>query len=204
MTARRFRPRCRYFFTLITLAFLLPTSVEPQSGGSSVTLKATVSKTVALSISPHPIRGDVDVDVVGSGGTVRMTVSGKGAGPRVVHVPLFVRSNTDFRISGKFESTTALLSQLSVLNVRATGNLVSPQAVNNLEIPPERDLRGFSAGKPGASIAADGPFALLSGPRVSLGGTLLSPNNALQVTLVIRINSESVGGWLAHLTFFNE
>ena len=94
-----------------------------------------------------------------------------------------VRSNTSFKISGMFESKTAQLTQLSVIDVRATGRLVSPEAINNLEIPEQSDLQGL-----------DGPFRVLSGPRVSLGGTLHSPTNALQITLLLRIKPESVAG----------
>ena len=154
----------------------------------TVTLTGSVSKTVALSIAPDSTHGNVDV--VSSGSTVRLTLSGNGVGSRVIRVPLLVRSNSSFKISGTFESTTAVLTQLSVADVRATGSLVSTEAIDNLQIPPEFDLSS--------------PFVLLSGPRVSRGGTLNSPNNALQVTLVIRVKSESVRGWLAHLTFSND
>lgn len=154
----------------------------------TVTLTGSVSETVALTIPPQS--NNANVHAVSSGGTVRMTLSGNGAGSSVIRVPLLVRSNSSFKISGTFESTTAVFTQLSVTDVRATGSLVSTEAIDNLQIPPEFDLSS--------------PFDLLSGPRVSLGGTLNSPNNALQVTLVIRVKSESVRGWLAHLTLFND
>ena len=204
MPARRLRPKCRHFFTLFTLVLLVPVGVEPQTTGSSVTLNATVSKTVALSIQPNSIDSDVDVDVVSSGNTVRLTVAGNGMGSQVVRVPLLVRSNTGFRISGTLESSTARLAQLSVLDVRATGRLVSPEAVNNLEITPPLDLRGQQERTSSEDVLnVSAPFIVLSGPRVSLGGTLNSSNNALQITLFIRVKPESVGDWLAHLTFFN-
>lgn len=154
----------------------------------TVTVTGAVSKTVALSIAPGSTHDNVQT--VSSGSSVRMTLSGNGAGSSVIRVPLLVRSNSSFKISGTFESTTAVLTELSVADVRATGTLVSTEAIDNLQIPPEFDLSS--------------PFVLLSGPRVSLGGTLNSPNNALQVTLVIRVKSESVRGWLAHLTLFND
>jgi hypothetical protein len=66
------------------------------------------------------------------------------------------------------------LSELSVEDVRATGMLVSPQVVNAIHLNPQLD--------PDTSQ----PLLVLSGPRISLGGTLNSPNNALQVTVVIR------------------
>ncbi len=169
------------------MVLLVPAVAEAQN----VTLQGRVSETVAISVSPHLIRDDVDVNVVNNGGAVRMILSGATAKSAVIRVPLIVRSNTNFRISGIFESSTAQLAQLSVIDVRATGRLVSPEAINNLEISPQ--LKDFS-----------NPFPILSGPRVSLGGTLESPNNAVQITLLIRLNSESVGGWLAHLTFFHD
>src|SRR5688572_23932717 len=177
--------------------FTLVAGVEAQT----VTLRATVSETVVLSVPPQSTQGNVDIDVVSSGGTVSMTFSGTGAA--VVRVPLFVRSNSGFRISGTFESSTSELTELSVIDVRATGGLVSPEAVNNLEIPQQFDRRGPK--KSGASHGLDlsGPFLLLSGPRVSLGGTLVSSNNALQITLLIRLKSDSVRGWQTRLTFFN-
>lgn len=167
------------------MVFLVPANVEAQ------TVRATgkVSGTVALSIPPHSIHGNVDVNVVSSGSTVRMTLSGKGGKSPVIRVPLMVRSNIGFKISATFESNTAELSQLSVVDVRATGRLVSSEAINNLEIPEQLDLQE--------------PFLVASGPRVSLGGTLQSPNNALQITLFICMKPQPTRDWLVHLTFFN-
>jgi hypothetical protein len=192
---------------LITMVLLVPAAVQAQTGRSSVTVKGTVSEVVTLSIPPNSTHGDVDVNVVSSGGTVRLTLSGAKAGSSVIRVPLMVRSNTGFRISATFESNTAQLTKLSVLDVQANGALVSREAVNNLEITKHLDLRGKteSTSPENASSVLDvsGPFVVLSGPRVSTGGTLNSSNNALQVTLLIRVKPESVGSWLAHLTFFN-
>jgi len=175
----------KHFGVLCVMVWLFAAvmSVEAQT----VTVTGSVSKAVALSVSPDTAHGHVQV--VNNGNSVRMTLSGHGAGSSVIRVPLLVRSNSDFRISGNFESTNAVLTELSVKEVRATGRLVSPEAIDKVQITPEFD--------------AANPFVLLSGPRVSLGGTLNSPNNALQITLMIRVKSESVGGWLAHLTFFN-
>ncbi len=167
----------------------------------TVTLNARVSETVNLTVDRNSTQGDASVHVVSSGNTVRMTLSGKGE--QTIRVPLLVRSNTAFKISGRFESTTAQLAQLSVLNVQATGRLVSDEAVNNLEVSPPFDLR---PGKPmfPQGLAFSNPFFVFSGPRISRGGTLVSPNNALQVNLIIRIKSDSVTDWLGYLTFSND
>jgi hypothetical protein len=181
------------------VVLLVPAGVEAQT----VTLQGRVSEAVTLSIPPHTIQNGVDVDVVNGGSTVRMTMSAGASGKSaVIRVPLIVRSNTNFKISGIFESSTAQLAQFSVIDVRATGRLVSPEAINNLEIPPQFDRRGLK--KNDSSEDFSNPFIVLSGPRVSLGGTLESSNNALQITLLIRLESQSVGAWLAHLTFFHD
>jgi len=163
---------------------LLPASVAAQT--SFVRLHGTVSETVALSVLPNSIQ---DADVVSSGNTVRITLSGANANDAVIRLPLLMRSNSGFRISATVESQTAALGQLSITGVHATGTLVSPQAISELNVPQHFDL-DFSR-----------PLLVLTGPRVSLGGTLDSPGNALQITVLIRLRPQSTGPWLVHLTF---
>ena len=148
----------RHVLILLAVVFFVPASIAAQT----VTLSGTVSATVALS-------------------DTRITLSGDDAQPSVIRVPLLVRSNSSFKISAVFESQTAELIELSVVDVHATGNLVSPQVVNAVDKRREGDV-------------------VLSGPRISLGGTLNSPNNALQVTLLIRVKPLTVSGWMGHLT----
>src|SRR6476646_10527457 len=109
----------------------VPAGVEAQTG--RVTLKATVSETVTLSVAPTFSQSNVDV-VSSGGNTVRITLSGDDP---VIRIPLLVRSNSSFKISAVFDSE---LSQLSVVDVHATGSLVSQQAVNALDIRQEANL----------------------------------------------------------------
>ena len=180
---------------------LVAAGVEAQTG--RVTLTGAVSETVALSVPPNLTHGNVDTSMVSSGNTVRITLSGAEAEAQVIRVPLLVRSNSSFRISAAVESNGALLTQLSVIDVRATGMLVSPQAVSELNVPRQFDLRGSDESASSALNLLDvsRPMLVVSGPRVSLGGTLASPNNALQITLLIRVNPQPAPGWLVHLTF---
>jgi len=164
MPAERLGPRCPLIFTLMAVAFIVPASVEAQTG--RMVMKATVSETVTLLVSPTFSQSNVSV-VSSGGNTVRITLSGDTA---VIHVPLLVRSNTSFKITA--ESQTA---EVKVTDVHATGTLVSPQAVSALIRPPKLDLN------------VSGPLLVASGPRVSLGGTLDSPNNAVEITLLIRL-----------------
>lgn len=186
MLPRLARLRCHPVFTLIAVVFLVPVTVEAQTG--RVTLHATVSETVALSVVPN-ITDAHDAQVVSSGNTVRITLRSSDVDASVIRVPLLVRSNSGFKISATAESKTALPLQLSITDVRATGTLVSPAAVAGLKHPEQLDVDDAS------------DLLLASGPRVSLGGTLASPNNALQITVLIRLPAQPSPGQLIHLTF---
>ena len=185
MPARGLRLRC-HLLTLIGVALLAPAGVKAQT---SVTLQGKVSETVALSVPPNWKHDDGVMDVMSSGNTVRITLSGANAKSPVIRVPLLVRSNTGFKISAVFESKTAVLEQLSVVDVRATGRLISPQVVSVVHVKPQTD--------PDSSQ----PLLVATGPRVSVGGTLDSPNNALQITLLIRLGPLPVRDSLVNLTF---
>jgi hypothetical protein len=204
MPARRLRLKCHHVFTFFAVVFLVPACVNAQAGGSFVTLKGTVSETVALSVLPNLTANNIEMDVVSSGSTVQMTLSGTGDKSPVICVPLIVRSNSGFRISAVVESKTAELTQLSVIDVRPTGSLVSSTVISELEVPQQFELRGLDENASltnSSSLDVSRPFLVLRGPRVSLGGTLDSPNNALQITLLIRVKPQPVQNWLVHLTF---
>ena len=186
LPAGRIRSKCRHVFTLLGVLLLACASVEAQTKNSSVILRGAVSETVVLSVLPNSTQDHVVIDGPRSGSAVRLTLL--GTEPVVVEVPLLVRSNSSFKISAAFESESAVLTELSVIEARPTGTLVSPHFVNTLEF-----IRRLV---PDTSQ----PLLVLTGPRVSLGGTLQSPNNALEVTLLIRVKPEPAHAWTAHLT----
>ena len=188
---------CRHIFTLMAVVFLVPAGVAAQAG---VTMKANVSETVTLSVAPNFTDGDVHASVVSSGSTVRITLSSTDARGSVIRVPLLVRSNSGFKISATVDSN---ISQLSITDVRASGTLVSPAAISSLSVPRQFDLRGSTENASLWSNLLDDarPVLLASGPRVSLGGTLDSPNNALQITVLIRMNPQPTHASSIHLTF---
>lgn len=184
--AGRSGSKYRHVFTLLGVLLLVCAGVEAQTKSSSVMLRGRVSETVALSVLPNSPQGNVGIDGMSSGSTVLVALSGTES--QVIRVPLLVRSNSGFRISAAFASETAVLSEMSVVEARATGTLVSPQVVNALEF------------NPGLVPDLSRPLLVLTGPRISLGGTLQSPNNALQITLLIRVQPEPARAWTAHLT----
>ena len=182
-------PKCPFILALTVLVLVAPASVNAQTG--SVTLQGHVSETIALSVLPNFTHANMDV-AVSSGSTVRLTLSSTDGESSEIRVPLLVRSNSGFKISAVVESQTAVSTHLSVIDVRPTGRLVSPGVVNAIAVRPEDE------------VDVSRPLLLLSGPRVSIGGTLDSSTNALQVTLLIRMKPQSISGWLAHLTIIGQ
>ncbi|HEY9503127.1 MAG TPA: hypothetical protein VIR01_15940 [Pyrinomonadaceae bacterium] len=175
---------------------LVPVFVEAQTG--QVTLKGSVSETVALSVGPDLNPGTAAVDVVRTGKTLRITLSSDDSTAQVIRVPLLVRSNSSFKISAKVESATTALTQLSVIDARATGTWVLPQAINGLNVSQQFDLHGLHESSP---LDISRTLLVVSGPRVSLGGTLESPGNALKITVLIGMKPEPGHPWLVQLTF---
>ena len=198
MPAKRLRLGS-HVFTLVAVLLLVPAGVEAQTGG--VTVKGTVSEVVALSVLPNSTQSDVETSLVSTGSTVRITLSGADGNAQVIRVPLLVRSNSSFKISAAIESNTAEVTQLSVVDARATGTLVSPNAITELNVPRQFDVRRLETSSVQNLLDPSRPVLVASGPRVSRGGTLTSPNNALQLTLLIRVKPQPARGWSIHLTF---
>lgn len=204
MPAKRLRLGS-HVFTLVAVLLLIPAGVEAQSG---VTIKSTVSEVVALSVLPNstPVppnstQSDVETSLMSTGNTVRITLSGVDTAAPVIRLPLLVRSNSSFKISAAVESNTAEVTQLSVVDARVTGTLVSPNAITELNVPRQFDERRLEASSVQNLLDLSRPVLVASGPPVSRGGTLTSPNNALQITLLIRLKPQIARGWLVHLTF---
>jgi hypothetical protein len=198
MRAERLSLVCVSMFTLFALVVLVPAGAKAQAG--HVSLQGTVSETVVLSVLPTLSPGKVDADVVRSGSSLRLTLTSRDAEGPIIRVPLLLRSNSGFRISTIFESENAILTQLSMTDVHPTGKLVSSQAVKLVNLTPRFDPRGLD-GTSQTQVNVSQPALVLSGPRISMGGTLDSPNNALQLTLLIRLQPQPARTWVVHLTF---
>lgn len=195
------RLTCQHVFTVIAVVLAVPACLKAQTG--RVIINATVSETVSLSVLPNSTHSNVETDVMSNGNTVRVVLSGTQADTPVVRVPLLVRSNSRFKISAVVESKTVELAQLSVVDARATGALVSSQAISDLNVPRQFDLRGLKDNASSVpNLLEDAlPLLVATGPRVSLGGTLNSPNNALQVTVLIRLKPQPAHEWSMQLKF---
>jgi hypothetical protein len=199
MRAERLSLVCVCMFTLFAGVIFVPAGVMGQAG--HVSLNGTVSETVVLSVLPSFSAGKVEAEAVRSGNSLRLTLTSGDDEAPIIRVPLLVRSNTGFRISAVFESDSTTLAQLSVIDVHPTGKLASSRAVNLINLTPRFDLRDLDKLSRTAQVSVSQPALVLSGPRISFGGTLESPNNALQLTLLIRLQPQPARTWVAHLTF---
>ena len=185
----RFKLTCRVVFGVIAVMVLASAHTVAQNAG--VVLNGAVSETVALSVSRIPPADMIKTDVVNTGNRVDITFSSfNKAG--VIRVPLLVRSNCRFKVTGVLESKAAVVTQVVIASVQATGPLVSRQAVRDVNIAKRFDARGPGGKLFPESVELSEPLPVLSGPRVSLGGTLESPGNALEIVLLIHLKSDSV------------
>jgi hypothetical protein len=165
----------------------VPSTVCAQRGSAS--LHGSVSKTVRLSLSPNASTERAEVIAFENGGVLSVTVSSSGV-ERNLQVPILIRSNTSYNIIASVQSQTAVLTQLRVRSVEAGGKLVAGYAVTGVVIRRQFDMPRrdpFAAEENLTGIDASVPFTIFSGPRISLGGGLDSPDNALKVILLLSV-----------------
>jgi hypothetical protein len=194
----RFRLTCRVVFGVIVVMVLTSARTAAQNAG--VVLNGGVSETVALSVPRILPPNTIKTDVVSTGNRVDITFSSADKGG-LIRLPLLVRSNCGFKITGVSESNSAVVTQVVITSVQATGPLVSRQAIRDIKIARRSDTRGPEEKVfPGSvAVGLSETLPVLSGPRISLGGTLDSPGNALEIVLLINLKSAS-GPVTSHLT----
>ena len=175
---------------LVLAATLCLMCVARAQTGGSVRMSGGVSETVALSIPQGAEASASGVSVNTSQNADRsltVVISGTARELTEVRIPVQIRSNTGYRLFTKAQAGGSNLSSLRVVEARPTGSFVARDAAEALSVAAAFDGRrgAFNSnlpggpGRPNLSALSE----LLSGPRVSLGGTLQSPQNALEVTL---------------------
>ena len=194
----RFELTCRAVFGVIAVMLLMSARTFAQNAG--VVLNGVVSKTVTISVPRILPPNTIKTDVVNTGNRVDITFSSADKNG-LVRFPLLVRSNCGFKITAVLNSNSAVVTQVVITSVQGTGPLVSKQAVRDLNIVRRFDARGpeekVFPGSVGLELSDS--LLVLSGPRISLGGTLDSPGNALEIVFLIHLKSDS-GPVRSHLT----
>ena len=193
----------RNYWMVAGVILVLPIMAQGQTSIGSVTMKANVSETVALSVSPNLLQNNVQVDGHSDVKSLTLTLSGSAHDVVSVRVPILIRSNTGYKVSALVQSQAATLANFVVLDAYPTGRFVAPESFANLHVARELDSRNKNGTVQSASLPLNNasPLAILSGPRVSLAGTLNSADNALEVILLIVVNPDAgVGVWFLRLT----
>ena len=184
----------RSVFVLASVIVCLPITVRSQT--SSIGMKGSVSQVVVLSVSPSAMRESIQSETVVEGNSLRVLLSGNSHGSEEIRVPLLLRSNSAYSVSAFVESQSVIVNQLSVKEVRGTGRFVAPGAINVTVASPGHP--SFSNNSP---LDLSKNFRLFSGPRISLAGTLNSPDNALEVFIVIKVTPvKQAGSWQLSMT----
>ncbi len=203
-------PQRLHLFLLTTLC--LTGVARAQSGGASVTASAAVSETVTLSTEERAGTFADGVRVASAykeGGTLVITISGAAHVPTRISIPVRIRSNTAYRLLAAAAADGANLVKLSVAGARPTGGLVAADAVEALSVSSMFDTGsgvGMSAPTGGHKCPSlSSPLELLRGARISLGGALGSPLNALEVTLSAVVEPHAGGrAWTINLHLKSE
>ena len=193
----------RGFSLSLMLTLCLAGVARAQTGGS-VRMSGGVSETVVLSIPQGAAAPGVLVNTSRNAeGSLTVTISGATRDLTEVRIPIQIRSNTAYRLSAAAKAAGSNLSSLLVVEARPTGNFVAPDAAEAIQ--PRAAFDGRS-GVNQSTVAGDNRpnlsalSELLSGPRVSTGGTLQSPQNALQVVLSLTVEPQADGhGWTVEL-----
>ena len=192
----------RNYLIVAGITFLLPVIAQAQTSIGPVMIRASVSQTVALSVSPNLLQDVVQVDGHSDLKSLALTLSGSANDLVTVRVPILIRSNTGYQISGMVQSKDATLGNFAVVDAHPTGRFVSATGVANVNVAPELDGRNKNGMMPVAFIPLNlsSPLTILSGPRVSLAGTLSSADNALEVIILIVVKPDAgANGWFLRL-----
>lgn len=172
-----------------------------QQGGATVKVTGRVSPVVAVSAAPPSgtERGDVQVSASNAGAHA-LALSLSGGGATRIDVPLRLRSNTGFTLAASCVAAGATLSDLSVVEVGGGGRFVHPGAAGLVEVKAAFDGRPGRPARPLGGEDLLSPVTFLSGPPISMTGTLDSPDNMIEVVLRVVFNARDAGErWHAEL-----
>jgi len=188
----------RNFWLVAGVILLLPFMALGQSHSALVTINASVSETVALSVGESFAENNVRIESHGAGKTLGLMLSGSSTEVVAVRVPILIRSNTSYGISASVQSQAATLVNFAVIGARPTGRFAAMDAVASLNVAQELDNGRIQTAFMPLNLSSS--FSILSGNRISLAGTLSSMDNALEVTLLIAAKPEAnADEWTLHL-----
>lgn len=185
---------------LVALASL---PLRAQQAGGTVTVNGRVSAVAAVSggSSTRVVKGAAQV----SARAVRadefvLSLSGPRGGETQIEITVQLRSNAAFALIASCASEGAMLSGLYVVEVGGAGTFVHPGAAGRVEVQPMFDGRPDTYARRGRRPELSSPAMVLTGPPISMRGTLDSPGNMIEVVMRgVLTAPDSENGWHAEL-----
>jgi hypothetical protein len=175
----------------------------PLSAQQTATVTGHVSGVVAVSVgSPaRVLEGDAQVSAQAAGVQhLVLSLSGTRGGETRIDIPVQLRSNVGVTLMASCTTSGATLSAFHVAEVGGAGAFVYPDALGRVEVTPAFDGRPGTRAPRSDRPELSSPVAILSAPPISMGGTLDSPGNMVEVVLrVVLTAPQSAEGWRAEL-----
>lgn len=138
------------------------------------------------------VRGGAQISAAPVGAhTLIFSLSGQAGDETQVDIPVQLRSNVAFTLTAWAEKGGAAILDLSVIEVGGAGRLVHPGAAGRVEVSAAFDGRLNT--RPAGVRHLSTPITILRGPVVSMGGTLDSPANMLEVVLRVVFKATDAG-----------
>lgn len=185
---KAYLPKSANLFLALILIFVGASAGQAQS--NSIALSGRVSGFVGIASvqNAQVLGGEASIVPTNNGHTLAVSLNGSGSQPTEIRVPVQIRSNVGYTLAASAKLNGASHSQLLVTSARSTGRFAAIDVVEALHIGDLFDARTNTgmfqlAGINSASLDLSSPVTLLSGSRVSLAGTLSSPDNALEVII---------------------
>lgn len=181
-----------FIISFIVLA-ASPLRAQSATATQRVVMTGQVSGVAAVALGSTARLTDADVQVSSSssgGSGLFISLAGTRDGETTFDLPIQLRSNTEFALNASGACISAQLASLSVVEVSGAGPFVYAGAVERVRLMPAFEGRAdFSS-----------PFTILTAPPISMGGTLTSQGNMIEVVLrVVVVARDGEQGWRAEL-----
>jgi hypothetical protein len=171
------------FMLAATLALVWPNTTQTQN--SSVKLSGQVGGAIALSVAA--VISDDQIQMSARNldhQTILLTIQGARRHPAEISIPVQLRSNTGSVLTAEVKAHRAKLRSLLVTGIRATGDKVMADALEKIIVDEAFDGRRHTQPD---QAALSFPAEILSAPRISRRGNLISPANAVEIMLSLKL-----------------
>ena len=189
---------CR--ITIFVALMSLPLRAQHASGTATMTGHVSAVAAVSAGSAARVVKGDAQIssEADGAQGLV-LSLSGTRGGETQIEIPIQLRSNADFALIASCRTRGVTLS-LSVIEVGGAGVFVYPGAAGRVEVPAQFDGQPGTRASRSSGLEILSPTTILTGPPISMIGTLDSPGNMIEVVLrVVLTASDCEKGWDAEL-----